>query len=457
MSLCIRSQRSIQWLIIALLLPVGMAVAEPDPWSDLGDVLALIAVPEFASRDFPITSFLSNKEQDENGIKARTAIFEAIRACSQAGGGNVIVPPGKWSVDGPIHLSSNVNLHLQQGATLTFGSRVSDYLPVVLTRFEGTELMNYSPLIYAYEKENVGVTGKGTIDGGANEERWWNWKRIETDDVKQLRQLADDNVPVAKRVFGDKGRVRPNFVQFYRCRNVLVEGVTLSNSPMWNIHPVLCNNVTIRGVTVDSHGPNNDGCNPESCQNVLIEDCKFNTGDDCIAIKSGRNADGRRIGVPSENIVIRRCEMQDGHGGVVLGSEMSGGIRNVFVEDCHMDSPNLERAIRLKSNSLRGGFLENMYVRNIVVGEVSDAVLRINLEYSSETGEHFPLVRNILLENVISTKCRRPLYLVGLQERPIENVVLRNCKFDGGKEPSIIEHVNELQLTNYSQSEKKEN
>jgi polygalacturonase len=213
---------------------------------------------------------------------------------------------------------------------------------------------------------------------------------------------------------------------------------------MWIIHPVLCENVTVRGVNVNSHGPNNDGCNPESCRNVLIENCRFDTGDDCIAIKSGRNNDGRRLGVPSENIVIRGCAMKDGHGGVVLGSEMSGGIRNVFAEDCEMDSPNLDRAIRLKSNSLRGGYLENLFVRNIRVGEVRDAVIRINLNYDKDRGEHFPQVRNIYIENVTSEKSRHPLYLAGLDSEKIRNVVIANCTFKNAQRPSVIHNVEEL-------------
>ena len=219
---------------------------------------------------------------------------------------------------------------------------------------------------------------------------------------------------------------------------------------MWILNPVLCENVTVREVTVNSHGPNNDGCNPESCRNVLIENCLFDTGDDCIAVKSGRNADGRRLATPSENIVVRNCTMKDGHGGVVLGSEMSGGIRNVFVENCRMSSPHLERAIRLKSNSLRGGFLENMFVRNLKVGEVSDAVLRINLEYSGERGGFPPSVKNIQLENVTSQQSKYPLYLVGLEEQAIEGVHLKNCTFHGAKQPSVIEHVRDLHWENVS-------
>ena len=239
-------------------------------------------------------------------------------------------------------------------------------------------------------------------------------------------------------MFGAGHYLRPNFVQPYRCRNVLIEGVTFTNSPMWVLNPVLCENVTIRGVTVVSHGPNNDGCNPESCRDVLIENCTFDTGDDCIAIKSGRNADGRRIGVPSENIIVRGCTMKDGHGGVVLGSEMSGGIRNVFVEDCAMDSPNLDRAIRLKSNSMRGGYLENLFVRNVRVGQVKEAVIRINLQYDKDRGEHYPLVRNIHIENVTSKKSGRPFYLVGLENAKIENVVIENCTFENAAQAQRV-------------------
>jgi polygalacturonase len=260
--------------------------------------------------------------------------------------------------------------------------------------------------------------------------------------------MGEDNVPATQRVFGNDHQLRPNFVQPYRCKNVLIEGVTFTNSPMWNLNPVLCENVTIRGVTVSSHGPNNDGCNPESCRNVLIENCLFDTGDDCIAIKAGRNADGRRIGVPSENIVIRGCKMKDGHGGVVLGSEMSGGIRNVFVEDCQMDSPNLDRAIRLKSNSLRGGYLENLYVRNIAVGQVADAVIRINLHYDRDRGEHNPTVQNIFIESVTSERSKYPLYLAGLDDSEIKNAVLENCTFKNAQRPSVIENVAELTLRN---------
>jgi unsaturated rhamnogalacturonyl hydrolase len=183
--------------------------------------------------------------------------------------------------------------------------------------------------------------------------------------------------------------------------------------------------VTVRRVTINSHGPNNDGCDPESCHDVLIEDCVFDTGDDCIAIKSGRDEDGRRVGVPSENIIIRRNVMKDGHGGVVIGSEISGDVRNVFVEDCKMDSPNLDRALRFKSNARRGGVMENVFMRNVEVGRVAEAVLTIDLLYFGEQGPHRPVVRNVVLENVTSRSSPRVLYVVGFPGVTIDGIRFR--------------------------------
>ena len=449
---CLNACQRIAWCFLACwagTLPVPTRADEAtQAWQALPSLLAQIKPPSFPDRDFPITEFGA---KGDGKTDCRAALDKAIEACVAAGGGRVVAPAGRWLVKGPIHLKSNVNLHVAEGATILFSTDPKDYLPVVFTRFEGTEVMNYSPLIYAFEQENIAVTGEGTLDGQANDERWWPWKGNGGGDITRLCEMADAGKPPAERVFGEGSRLRPNFLQPYRCKNVLVEGVTIVNSPMWEIHPVLCENVTVRGVTVDTHGPNNDGCNPESCRNVLIENCTFDTGDDCIAIKSGRNADGRRLGVPSENIVVRGCTMKDGHGGVVLGSEMSGGIRNVFVEDCYMSSPNLDRAIRLKSNSRRGGYLENLYVRNVRVGEVKEAVLHIDLRYFQETGEHNPVVRNLYMENVSSEKSRRPLFFLGLEAAPIQNVVIANCTFKNAERPSVIEFVDRLVLKNVQQ------
>ncbi len=446
-----------------MILTSYSSAQEKSGWDLLPEILRQIHEPQFPAKDFLISDFGAVGDGKSD---CKPAIDKAIQACVDAGGGRVVVPEGNWLVNGPIHLRSNVNLHLSANSTILFSTDPADYLPVVFTRFEGTELMNYSPLIYAYEQKNIAVTGTGTLDGQASDGKWWNWKghwEGETDigwkrgdpdqitDVVALCKQADEGVPASERVFGAGHRLRPNFLQTYKCEDVLIEGVTITNSPMWIIHPVLSSNVIIRGVTVVSHGPNNDGCDPESSRNVLIEDCRFDTGDDCIAIKSGRNGEGRRINVPSENIIVRNCDMADGHGGVVLGSEMSGGIHNVFVENCRMDSPQLERAIRLKSNPLRGGYLENLYVRNIEVGEVRESVVHIDLEYANETGDFPPKVRNLFIENVTSQKSDMPLYLVGIKGHEIENVQIRNCEFRNAKRASVFEHVGEMIFHNVTQ------
>ena len=443
----------------------GQEAVAPAGWDAVPAVLQRIKPPVFPDGAVTVDRFGARGDGETD---CKPAFDQAIASCARAGGGRVIVSQGEWLVNGPIHLKSGVELHLMAGATVRFSTNPAHYLPAVFTRFEGTELMNYSPLVYAIDQENVAITGEGTLDGQAGPTAWWPWKGPwggevnhgwregapnQLADVQRLGELSDAAAPPAERVFGDKGFLRPSFVQFYRCKNVLIEGVTVTNAPMWLLHPVLCENVTIRGVTVRSHGPNNDGCNPESCRDVLVENCTFDTGDDCIAIKSGRNTDGRRLARPSENIVIRGCTMKDGHGGVTLGSEMSGGIRNVFVEDCSMSSPRLDRAIRLKSNSLRGGFLENLFVRNIRVGEVSDAVIHIDLRYNDETGEHNPVVRNLFIDGVQSQKSGRPLYLLGIEGQPIQNVLVTNSRFENAAKPSVIEYVDELVLRNVTQPE----
>lgn len=420
-------------------------------WEAAGEILRNISDPVFPEARFPIGAY--GRVRAEGDVSA--AIAAAIAACHAAGGGMVVIPAGRYET-GPIHLKSNVNLHLEEGSVLLFKTDPTAYLPQVLTRWEGVELMNYSPLIYAYEAENVAVTGSGLLDGRASTENWWSWKgrsefgwkagMPEQSAARQrLFRMAEDGVPVGERIFGQGDYLRPSFIQPYRSRGVLIEGVTLYRSPMWEIHPVLCENVTVRNVTIVSHGPNNDGCNPESSRNVLIEGCLFDTGDDCIAIKSGRNADGRRLNVPSENIIIRDCTMKDGHGGVVIGSEISGGCRNVFVEDCRMDSPQLDRAIRIKTNSIRGGLIENILVRNVTIGQVAESVLRVNFEYEEGDVSVFtPVVRNIQLENVSCQQARLPLFLVGYERSPVRDILLRNCHFYGVKEPSVLSYVTGL-------------
>jgi len=417
-------------------------------WDSLPTLLAQIRAPEFPAHDFPITDFGAKP-----GLDATVAIRAAITACHQAGGGRVVVPAGEW-LTGAVQLLSNVNLHLADGAVLKFSSRPADY-PLVFTRWEGVECMNYSAFIYAFEQENIAVTGHGTLDGQASDLNWWGWNRKQSGHpAKQvsardrLNELGETGAPLASRVMGEGSFLRPNFIQPYRCKNVLIAEVKIVNSPMWELHPVLSENVTVRGVQIHSHGPNNDGCDPESSRNVLIEDCVFDTGDDCIAIKSGRNNDGRRIHVPSENLVIRHCQMLDGHGGVVIGSEISGGCRNVFIEDCKMDSPNLDRALRLKSNARRGGVIENVFMRNVTVGRVAEAVLTVDLLYEEGANGPFPpVVRNVQLDHVTSAASPRVMWITGFPAAVIRGVKFTDCEFRGVTATDRIEHADSISFT----------
>ena len=411
----------------------GGGSSADDPWAGLPGILARIQPPAFPSRDFPITEFgaVGDGSTDSSG-----ALKAAIEACHKAGGGRVIVPAGEF-LTGPVRLLSGVNLHLAAGATLRFATDPSRYLPVVLTRWEGVELMYYSPLVYAFEQQNVAVTGSGTLDGQADATHWWPWKaktgpESQKPDRDRLFRQAQEGMPPEQRIYGAGHYLRPPFLQVYRCRNVLIEGVTIRNSPFWVIHPVLSSNVTVRGVSVLSLGPNNDGCDPESSTDVLIEDTLFDTGDDCIAIKSGRNADGRRLAAPSERIVIRNCRMRAGHGGVTVGSEVSGGVRDVFAERNTMSSPDLDRGLRIKTNVARGGVVENVFMRDTQIGEVGSAI-DVDMLYSpadEDPSQQFkPVVRNVRVERLVVERAALALSVVGIESSPVGGLVIRDSVF----------------------------
>ena len=437
---------------------------EADPWTTvLPQILARIRAPKFPKRDFNITRFgaIANGKSD-----CTEAFRKAIAACNRAGGGRVVVPAGEF-LTAAIHLQSNVNLHVSKGTTIKFDRDPKKYLPLVFTRWEGMELMNYSPFIYAFEQRNIAITGEGVIDGNADCEHWWPWNgRVrcgwKTGDPSQrqararLYEYVANATPVNQRIFGEGSYLRPMFIQPYRCENVLIEGVTLRHSPMWQMHPVLCRNVTVRGVRLEREegssnqtGPNADGCDPESCTDVLIENCYFATGDDCIAIKAGRNDDGRRLAAPSQNIVIRGCHMEDGHGGITLGSEISGGVRNVFAINCNMSSPQLDHGLRFKNNAMRGGVLEHLYFRDIKVGEVAHAAITVDFNYEEGAkGKYTPVLRDLNVENLRSGKSRYALDLQGFPNAPITDVRLTNCTFESTAEPSILKNVKGLTLQN---------
>jgi polygalacturonase len=424
-------------------------------WEKTDKILGRIVAPSFPDIVCNIIDFgaVAGGEFD-----CTNAITNAINSCYDQGGGKVIIPEGIY-LTGSIHLKSNVNLHLETGARLLFSQDPDHYLPIVHARFEGNDLMNYSPFIYAKQVENIAITGSGVLDGNADTAHWWPWKGTDrggwnpgepnqNTDRARLIEMSNQGIPYQKRVFGEGHYIRVNFIQFIEVNNILIDGVTIVNSPMWEINPVLCKNITVKNITVVSHGPNNDGCNPESCNDVLIDNCYFDTGDDCVSIKSGREEDGRKVNIPSENIIIRNCQMKEGHGGVVIGSEISGGCRNVFVENCTMDSPNLDRALRIKSNSLRGGTVENIYMRNITIGQVREAVVLIDLYYAEgDVGNYAPVVRDIFIDNVTSAKSDYALYILGYERSPVSGIHISNCHFNGVKYGNVLSHVKDLTFT----------
>jgi polygalacturonase len=443
----------------ALMAPSLARAARPpeDPWRLAAQIVARVKPPIFPRRDFPVTRFGA---RGDGRTHDGSAIAAAIAACAAAGGGRVVIPAGVF-MTGAIRLRSNVDLHVSKGATLRFSTDTADY-PLVHTRWEGMELINYSPLVYAYRERNIAITGEGTVDGQGSAAHWWSWKGPwqgttdqgwrkgmpnQTPARTKLLAMVEAGVPLEQRVFGDGAYLRPAFVQPYDCENVLIEGIKLRGSPFWQVHPVLCRNVLVRGLDILGHGPNNDGCDPESCRDVVIENTRFDSGDDCIAIKAGRNAQGRQIPVPSENIVVRNCLMKEGHGGIVIGSEISAGVRNVFGEKCRMDSPDLWYALRFKNNAMRGGVLENFHFRDLDVGTVGKAAITCDFNYEEGThGPYKPVLRDVTIERLNVAHCAMVLDAQGFANAPVERLTIRDSRFMGVTKPSIVNNVEGLTL-----------
>lgn len=444
--------RYLKTLLLALLLP---ACAFAAGWDDneYKRIEQSIQLPKIAERQFLITSF--GAKTTATAAQNQKAINRVISLVAKKGGGKVIIPKGTWNT-GAIELKSHVNLVLEEGATLHFAFEPKLY-PLVRTSWEGLACWNYSPCIYAYKAIDIAITGKGTIDGGGNNDTFWQWNGSPRFGYKEgvtkesqklgsrskLLKMAEDGVPFDERKFGMGYGLRPQLVNMVHCERILIKDVKMINSPFWVIHPLLSKNITVDGVYVWNEGPNGDGCDPEACENVLIQNCVFHTGDDCIAIKSGRNNDGRLWNQPSKNIIIRNCKMEDGHGGVVIGSEISGGCENVYAENCVMDSPHLERILRIKTNNCRGGQVQNINMRNVVVGQCKEAVVKINLDYERKEicyRGFEPIVNNVNVENVTCQKSDYGVLIIGRDS--LENVYdinIKNCKFDGVvKEPVKI-------------------
>ena len=456
--------------LLCLLLPL---FAYAQGWNDTQykQIEQSIQSPHINGNDYLITKF--GAKPSATAAQNQKAIQKAIDKCSKKGGGRVIVPAGQTFMTGAITLKSHVNLHVEEGAVLQFAFEPELY-PIVETSWEGIECFNLSPCVYAFKATDIAVTGKGTIDGGGSRQTWWPWVGSAKYDWKEgmisqklearprLLKNGEDGIPMydekgqrsPERVFGPKDGLRPQLVSFNKCERILLEDVTLLRSPFWVIHPLHSTDITVRRVKMINDGPNGDGCDPECCDRVLIEDCFFSTGDDCIAIKSGRNRDGRERNMPSKNIIIRNCEMKNGHGGVVVGSEISGGCQNVYAHDCVMDSPNLDRVLRIKTNSCRGGIIENINMRDIKVGQCGEAVIKINLDYEHHEvccRGYNPTVRNINVEKVTCNKSKYGVLVIGLDTIcNVYNVNVKDCQFNGVAQGNkITGQTRDIRYDNY--------
>lgn len=412
-----------------------------------------ITIPDFSNCDtLSITSFgASMKNKD----KTTRAIELAITTINKKGGGTVLVPKGEW-ITGKIHFKSNVNLHLAKGATLVFSDEPKEYLPPVHSTWEGYECYNYSPLIYAYQCKNIALTGQGEIK--AKMDIWKTWfKRVKghMESLKRLYYLASYSRPMEERkMVNDSSNFRPQFIQFNRCENVLVEDVTITNSPFWTLHPFMSKNIVLRNLKVYAHGLNNDGVDPEMSQNILIENCVFDQGDDAIAIKSGSNQDAWRLHTPSKNIVIRNCTVKNGHQLVALGSELSGGIENVFVDNCRVVAgAKLNHLLFIKTNERRGGYVQNIYLRNTSSGKIDQGIIGIETDVLYQWRDLVPTIerkltpiKNIYLENISATNVKFISRVLGQKDLPIENLVLTNVHADTIQVANHI-HQNLLSFT----------
>lgn len=408
----------------------------------------------YPPRDFSITDYGAIQDSATNNAEA---IAKAIAACNEAGGGRVVIPEGTW-LTGPIHLKSNVNLHLAENAVLRFTDTPSDYLPAVMTSWEGMECYNYSPLVYAFECENVAITGKGTLS--PKMETWKKWfarPKPHMDALKNLYTMASTDVPVEKRQMAvGENHLRPHLIHFNRCKNVLLDGFKIRESPFWTIHIYQCDGGIARNLDVKAHGHNNDGIDLEMARNFLVEDCTFDQGDDAVVIKAGRNRDAWRLNTPCENIVIRNCTILEGHTLLGIGSEISGGIRNIYMYNCTAPQ-SVRRLFFIKTNHRRGGCIENIHMEKVRTGSVQ-RILEIDTDVLYQWKDLVPTyeeritrIQDIFIKDITCDSANAVYELKGDSRLPIKNIAISDIQVnevkDFIKKVSNAEQVRETNIT----------
>jgi len=415
-------------------------------------ILTLLVGYSFNLRAQSYYNVLNYGAKNDSSKLATLAIKNAIDAASKKGGGTVYFPAGKY-LTGPIHLKSNITILIDAGAELHFSDNFDHYLPMVKSRYEGVDVTSFSPLFYAYKAENIAIMGRGIIDGHGK--KWWDFVegykegqprskwQLKFDELNKDILLPDDPKQMKR------GFLRPPFIQTMHCKNLLIQRITIRNSPFWTVNPEFCENVTVHAVTITNpHSPNTDGINPESCKNVRISDCYISVGDDCITIKSGKDEPGRRTAVAAENYTITNCTMLSGHGGVVIGSEMSGDVRKITIANCVFDGT--ERGIRIKTARGRGGVVEEIRVSNIIMKNIRDQAIVLDMQYAKTNpepvSERTPRFKNIHFSN-ITGQTNQAVYINGLEEMPIENITFNDINLDA-KTGFDINNANRIELHN---------
>lgn len=429
-------------LIFLLVSCLSFSQNSEFPTAKVDSIVSRIQLPVFASYQINIQKLGAKGDSVTNN---KAAFDKAMALCKKNKGGTIVVPKGIYKVNGPIHFVSNVNLRLEKGAKIKFSDNPQDYLPLVLTSWEGTMLYNYSPLIYAYDCSNIAITGEGVIDGEGGR-TWKSFKAKEEVGKNRSREMNHNSTPLKERKFGEGYFLRPQMIQFFNCKNVLVENVRIENSPFWCLHLLKSQSITVRGVSYKSLNYNNDGIDPEYAKDVLIEKVTFDNGDDNVAIKAGRDHEGRaNTSTPSENIVIRNCNFKGLHG-VVIGSEMSAGVQNVYVENCKTVG-YLKRGIYIKTNADRGGYIKNIFVRNIELDEVEDC-LYMTANYHGEGKGFQSEISNVHFSNITCNKASESgIVIQGFPDKKIKNISLNNIEIKSAKNAISNENAENVLMT----------
>lgn len=441
--------RQVVLLFLLVSLSVVNTFSQATYKDSINKIVARIQLPKFPAYKVSVSQFGAKGDSLSN---AKPAFDKAIANCKKHGGGTLVVPKGIYTLNGPIHLVNNLHLVLEKGAKIRFGSNPEHYLPVVLSSWEGTMLYNYSPLIYGYQLQNVAITGEGIIDGEAAN-TWAEWKEKEKADQDLSREMNHKSIPVKERVFGKGHFLRPQLVQLVECKDILIEGVQIEDSPFWCIHLLKCQSATLRGLKYKAFNKNNDGIDPEYSQDILIEDVDFDNGDDNVAIKAGRDNEGwANESTPSQNIVIRNCRFKGLHA-VVIGSEMSAGVKNVFVENCEA-SGYLKRGIYLKSNPDRGGYIRNIHVNNLKLGEVEDCFY-ITSYYHNEGEGHATDIQEVYISNITCQKARESgIVIQGFPKKKVTGIYLENVTIKEAKKAMTLVDTEGIQLSDVVIGEK---